>query len=72
MISKDSDFISKNMLNSTVIERKSHLGIREINRGKTREQLITTEALQEKIKKENEEDEEDVDSEDESEDLKDE
>ena len=72
MISKDSDFISKNMLNSTVIERKSHLGIREINRGKTREQLITTEALQEKIKKENEEDEEDVDSEDKSEDLKDE
>ena len=76
MISKDSDFTSKNMLNSTVIERKSHLGIREINRGKNLNEIITIEALEEKQRKEKEEedneDDEDIDSEEDSEDLKEE
>ena len=59
--------------NSTFIERKPHLGIREINRGKTIEKIITIEALREKKKKqikENNKDENRIDSEDGGQDLK--
>ena len=59
--------------NSTFIERKPHLGIREINRGKTIEKIITMEALREKKKKqikENNKDENRIDSEDGRQELK--
>ena len=75
MVSKDSDFSHKNMMNYMPIERQSHLGIREINMGKKRNEIITVEALKRKKEKENEknnENDNEADSEEENEDCKDE
>ena len=58
MLSKDSDFSHKNKQYYLPIERQSHLGIREINMGKRRNEIITIEDLIKMKEKENEDDNE--------------
>ena len=57
MISKDSDISTKNIPNYMPIERKPHLGLKDINRGNTIEEMITVEDIKKMMEEEEEEEE---------------